>query len=66
MLEDLKELRRILDRFIAKYEGQGFHHENDEQLKQVGQQLLKKGESFNDDEQERWNRFDRWDGNDIY
>jgi hypothetical protein len=66
MLEDLKELRRILDRFISKYERQGFCHEDDEKLKETGQQLLKKGESFNDDEQERWSRFDRWDGNDIY
>ena len=78
MLEDLRELRRILDRFIAKYERQGYRqddqeiyeNQDDEHLKEIGQTLLKlkkeEGEGLNDDHNERWSRFDRWDGNDIY
>lgn len=78
MLEDLKEIRRIIDKFIAKYERQGYRrddegiyeHQDDEHLKEIGQALLKlkkeEGEDLNDDHNERWSRFDRWDGNDIY
>ena len=75
MLEDLKELSRILDKFIAKYEKKEADlysysdTQDDERLKQVGKQLLKlKGNEGVDESevQERWNRFDKWDGNDIY
>jgi hypothetical protein len=75
MLEDLKEIRRIIDKFISKYEKQETNlyldsdTQDDERLKEVGKQLLKlKGnEGVDEDEvQERWSRFDRWDGNDIY
>ena len=78
MLEDLKELRRILDRFISKYERQETNlytesdTQDDERLKEVGKQLLKLKEKENEgkvddiETQERWSRFDRWDGNDIY
>lgn len=75
MLEDLKEIRRIIDKFIVKYEKQEtnlYLHsdtQDDERLKQVGKQLLKlKGNEGVDESevQERWNRFDKWDGNDIY
>ena len=75
MLEDLKEIRRIIDKFISKYEKQETNlyldsdTQDDERLKEVGKQLLKlKGnEGVDEDEvQERWNRFDKWDGNDIY
>ena len=78
MLEDLLELRRILDRFIAKYQEQDkyrFEHdprltddfklEDDERLKEIGQELLKLKQKENDEargEEERHG----WPGNDIY
>ena len=57
MLEDLKELRRILDRFIAKYEKEAIYC--------VGQLEVDR----EDEEQEPDNNLTKegfWRGNDIY
>ena len=43
-LEDLEEIRRFIDKFIAKYERQGYRkdnegiyeHQDDEHLKEIG------------------------------
>ena len=55
MLEDLKELRRILDRFIAKYEKEAIYCvgqlEVDREDEEDGNNLTKEG---------------FWNGNDIY
>ena len=72
MLEDLLELRRILDRFIAKYQEQDkyrFEHDprivedfklqDDERLKDLGQELLK-------DKDNNLNNDGFWRGNDVY
>ena len=56
MLEDLKELRRILDRFIAKYEKEAIYC--------VGQL-----EVVREDEDDNGNNLTNegfWNGNDIY
>ena len=80
MLEDLLELRRILDRFIAKYQEQDkyrFEHdprlpddfklEDDERLKDLGQQLLKlRKEDESNEGSERKEDQQGWPGNDIY
>jgi len=57
MLEDLKELRRILDRFISKYEKEAIYC--------VGQLEVDR----EDEEQESNNNLTKegfWPGNDIY
>ena len=57
MLEDLKELRSILDRFIAKYEKEAIYC--------VGQLEVDR----EDEEQEPDNNLTKegfWSGNDIY
>ena len=72
MLEDLLELRRILDRFIAKYQQQEqyrFEHDprlaeefklqDDERLKDLGKELLK-------DKDNNLTKEGFWRGNDIY
>ena len=72
MLEDLLELRRILDRFIVKYREQDkyrFEHDprleeefklqDDERLKDLGQELLK-------DKDNNLNNDGFWRGNDVY
>ena len=72
MLEDLLELRRILDRFIAKYQQQEqyrFEHDprlaeefkllDDERLKDLGKELLK-------DKDNNLTKEGYWRGNDIY
>jgi len=57
MLEDLKELRRILDRFIAKYEKEAIYCvgqlevDREEEEKEPDNNLTKEG---------------FWRGNDIY
>ena len=80
MLEDLLELRRILDRFIAKYQEQDkyrFEHdprlpddfklEDDERLKDLGQQLLKlRKEDESNEGSEKQEFPSKWEGNDIY
>ena len=80
MLEDLLELRRILDRFINKYMKQDqyrFEHdprlaeefilEGDDRLKDLGQQLLKlrKEEDSNEGSEKQEAPY-KWEGNDIY
>ena len=77
MLEDLLELRRILDRFIAKYINQDkyrFEHDprleeefaiqGDDRLEQLGQTLLKLRKEDNISEKPEYP--DKWEGNDIY
>ena len=80
MLEDLLELRRILDRFIAKYQQQNeyrFEHDprlaeefalqGDDRLHEIGQQLLKLRKE--DDNNEAGGKEEapyKWEGNDIY
>ncbi len=64
MLEDLLEIRSILDRFIAKYrkkEEYLYNHElqDDERLKDLGQELLK-------DKDNNLTKEGYWRGNDIY
>ena len=64
MLEDLKELRRIMDRFIAKYEQAeeylyGDELQDDERLKDLGKELLK-------DKDNNLNNDGFWRGNDVY
>lgn len=56
MLEDLKELRRILDRFIAKYEKEAIYC--------VGQ--LEVDREDEDDNGNNLTKEGFWNGNDIY
>jgi hypothetical protein len=77
MLEDLLELRRILDRFIAKYVEQDkyrFEHDprlqeefalqGDDRLAKLGEQLLKLRKE--DKISGKTEYPDKWEGNDIY
>jgi len=77
MLEDLLELRRILDRFIAKYREQDkyrFEHDprleedfaiqGDDRLETLGKTLLKLRKE--DDSSEKTEYPKEWRGNDIY
>jgi hypothetical protein len=80
MLEDLLELRRILDRFIAKYVEQDkyrFEHDprleeefaiqGDDRLEKLGQQLLKlRKEDKNNEAGGKTEYPKEWRGNDIY
>lgn len=79
MLEDLLELRRILDRFINKYMKQDqyrFEHdprlaeefilEGDDRLKDLGQQLLKLKQKEQNEGSEKQEFPSKWEGNDIY
>ena len=80
MLEDLLELRRILDRFIAKYRQQDqyrFEHDprleeefaiqGDDRLEKLGHRLLKlRKEDSNNEASGKTEYPHKWEGNDIY
>ena len=58
MLEDLKELRRILDRFIAKYEKEAIYC--------VGQLEVDREEEQEQEPDNTLTKEGYWRGNDIY
>ena len=79
MLEDLLELRRILDRFIAKYKKDEYYFEHDPRIVEI----VKERDNFALDGDERLKELGRellkireeekdgkekkgWEGNDIY
>jgi len=79
MLEDFKELRRIIDRFIAKYEKNEYYFEHDPRIVEI----VKERDNFALDGDERLKELGRellkireeekdgkekkgWEGNDIY
>lgn len=80
MLEDLLEIRRILDRFIAKYQAQDayrFEHDTrparedynidgDDRLTDIGLELLKLKQKEKDDGSGEQGSPTEWRGNDIY
>ena len=82
MLEDLLELRRIIDRFISKYQEQDkyrFEHDprnipridatsyyGDDHLADIGKELLKLKEKESNDGSGEQGSPTEWRGNDIY
>jgi hypothetical protein len=81
MLEDLLEIRRILDKFIAKYKEQDsyrFEHDTrpparedynidgDDRLTDIGMELLKLKQKEKNDGSGEQGSPSEWRGNDIY
>jgi hypothetical protein len=80
MLEDLKEIRRILNKFIAKYEEKEQYFEHDSKIVELVKEREKSNSSLDGDEQlkelgrellkiredEAGYGKDQWQGNDIY
>ena len=81
MLEDLLEIRRILDKFIAKYKEQDsyrfehdtrpparedYHIDGDDRLTDIGMELLKLKQKEKNEGSEKTKYPTEWRGNDIY